>query len=89
MASSPLITPELRAEVQQALDNAMCGDFCYEQNCPKCAEARVDAAVAVLGKVPKLIVQEKWRQVKVLVADGVLPKQVQTVLEDLLRGWPK
>ena len=66
----------LEEQLLQAMDNAMCGDYCYDLNCRGCQEARLIAMTAVVFHR----VQERWEQLlgplRVMAADDLLPKSV-------------
>jgi hypothetical protein len=66
----------LEAKLIEAMDNAMCGDYCYDLNCSGCQAARL----AAMQLIVQQRVWERWEQVikplRVLAKDGLLPKSV-------------
>lgn len=67
-----------------ALNSAMCGDYCADDNCPNCAEARLEALARVVSQAPLRVLRDKLRTTKALVADGVLHQDAAKVLSDVI-----
>lgn len=77
--------PDLREQLRTAMDNAMCGDVCYDLNCPKCAGARISAICLVVHAYLTV----SLRPLKQLIDAGFIPPetvlQLKRTLEDLKR----
>jgi len=68
----------MKQELREAMNRAMCGDYCYDLNCRGCEEARLLA----MEQVVFARVYERWKQIlgplRVMAQDGHLPKIVVT-----------
>jgi len=75
------MTPELTRACAAAMLDAMCGDYCADQACMDCEDARVDAMVT---KVVALL-DEHIRKVTQLTKEGVCHKDAMTYLQGFRR----
>lgn len=75
----------LREQLRTAMDNAMCGDACFDENCPKCAGARLTAICLVVHGYLTV----SLKPLRPLIDAGFIPPetvhQLRHTLEDLKR----
>jgi hypothetical protein len=76
----------VRKKLLEAMNNAMCSDFCYDLNCRGCEEARLLAMEAIVFQR----VYERWEQLlpglRALALDGLLPKSVVKEITAVTKG---
>lgn len=73
----------LRPALRTAMNNAMCGDACYDENCQRCEAARLQALCLVVHAW----LTETLRPLAPLVAAGFIPrdtaKTIRATMEEL------
>lgn len=70
-------TPAEVARARELVTNAMCGDFCLEDDCPACWEARLKA----LQQVVRDRLKARLKITAALVRDGVRHKDALDTLK--------
>lgn len=79
-----LVPPQQRERILQAYRDALCDDFCYEDNCLRCNEKRLELTLPLLVEVVMLDLRQRWLDMEILVAEGVKHKDALEVLTKLL-----
>ena len=76
----------LSKKLVAAMENAMCGDYCYDLNCAGCREARVQA----MEQVVFARVYERWSQLlgplRAMAEDKLIPRSVVNEIAAVTKG---